>query len=76
MKNLKKIILCIVSLALGLMTINLQLFVFEAPDGNLGFTLFLFSVSLVVGSFIGLCKLSEKFKSAVFNLFNLLFNLL
>lgn len=35
----KQINLCIVSLAIGILTFILQVFVFEAPDGMIGFLL-------------------------------------
>lgn len=73
MKKETKIRLCIVLLIIGLLTFNLQFFVFEAPDGIFGFILCLFSIYLIMGSAIRLCQLSKKFKNIIFNILDLLF---
>ena len=73
MKRETKIILCIVLLIIGLLIFNLQVFVFEAPDGVLGFILCLFSVYLIIGSIIKLSKLSKKFKNTLLDTLDLLF---
>ena len=73
MKKRNQIILCILLLIIGILIFTLQLFVFEAPDGVLGFILCLFSIYLIIGSVIKLCKLSEKFKNTLLDILDLLF---
>lgn len=73
MKKKNKIILCLILLIIGLLGFNLQIFVFEAPNGILGFILCLFNVYLIIGSVIKLCKLSEKIKNNILDVLDLLF---
>lgn len=73
MKKQTKIILCILLLVIGLLSFTLQLFVFEAPDGIVGFLLCLISIYLIVGSIIKLCQLSTKIKNLIFDILDLLF---
>ncbi len=73
MKKQTKINLCIVLLAIGLLTFILQVFVFEAPDGIIGFLLCLISIYLIIGSIIKLCQLSKKIKNSIFDILDLLF---
>lgn len=73
MKKQTKINLCIILLILGLTSFILQLFVFEAPDGFIGFLLCLISIYLIMGSVYKLCKLSKKFKDFLLNILDLLF---
>lgn len=73
MKKEKQIILCKILLIIGLLGFILQIFVFEAPDGFLGFILCLFSIYLIIGSIIKLCKLSKKFKNTLLDVLDLLF---
>ncbi len=73
MKKQTKINLCIVLLAIGLLTFILQVFVFEAPDGIIGFLLCLISIYLIIGSIIKLCQLSKKIKTSIFDILDLLF---
>lgn len=73
MKKQTKIILCILLLVIGLLSFTLQLFVFEAPDGIVGFLLCLISIYLIVGSIIKLCQLSAKIKNSIFDILDLLF---
>ncbi len=73
MKKSTQIILYIFLLTAGLLIFYLQLFVFEAPDGILGFLLCLCSVCLMVGSSVKLCQLSQKVKNAIFDILDFLF---
>jgi len=73
MKKQNQIILCLFLLILGLLSFILQVFVFEAPDGILGFILCLTSIYLMLGSIIKLCKLSQKFKNTLLDTLDLLF---
>lgn len=73
MKKQPQIILSTVLLAAGLLTVGLQLFVFEAPDGIFGFMLFSLGLCLISVSAIKLCKLSESVKNSVFGVLDLLF---
>lgn len=73
MKKQAKINLCIILLILGLLSFILQVFVFEAPDGIMGFLLCLVSIYLILGSVIKLCQLSTKIKNSIFEVLDLLF---
>lgn len=73
MKRKNKIILCTILLIIGLLGFILQVFVFEAPDGILGFILCLTNVYLIIGSIIKLCKLSKLFKNTLLDTLDLLF---
>lgn len=73
MKKENQIILCKILLVIGLISFILQIFVFEAPNGVIGFLLCLFSIYLIIGSIIKLCKLSEKFKNTLLDTLDLLF---
>lgn len=73
MKRKKQIILCATLLVVGLLIFILQLFVFEAPNGVLGFILCLASIYLIFGSIIKLCKISGRFKNTLFDVLDLLF---
>lgn len=73
MKKKTKIYLCIILLLVGLTSFVLQLFVFEAPDGVIGFLLCLTSIYLIIGSIIKMCQLSTRIKSTIFDILDLLF---
>lgn len=73
MKKQTKIRLCIMLLVIGLSSFILQLYVFEAPNGILGFLLCLTSIYLIIGSIIKLCQLSNKIKNSIFDILDLLF---
>ena len=73
MKRKTQIVLCLTLLVLGLISFILQIFVFSAPDGVLGFLLCLFSIYLMMGSIFKLCKLSERFKNTLLDTLDLLF---
>lgn len=73
MKKQTKIKLCIILLIIGLLSFTLQLFVFEAPNGVLGFLLCLTSIYLIMGSIIKLCQLSTKIRNSIFDILDLLF---
>ena len=69
----EKINLCIMLLLIGLLSFILQVFIFEAPDGIIGFLLCLISIYLIIGSIIKLCQLSTKIKNSIFDILDLLF---
>ncbi len=73
MKKQTKINLCITLLLIGLLSFILQIFIFEAPDGIIGFLLCLISIYLIIGSIMKLCQLSTKIKTWVFDILDLLF---
>lgn len=73
MEKQTKIKLCIILLIIGLLSFTLQLFVFEAPNGVLGFLLCLTSIYLIMGSIIKLCQLSTKIRNSIFDILDLLF---
>ena len=68
----KKIIIYSLLLSLGLLIFIFQLFVFEAPDGILGFIICLTSIYLIIGSLIMLCKTSPSFKDMLLALIELI----
>lgn len=73
MKKQTKINLCIILLVIGLLSFILQIFVFEAPNGIIGFLLCLLSIYLIIGSIIKLCQISTKIKNTIFDILDLLF---
>ncbi len=73
MKRENQIILCSVLLAIGLIGFILQIFVFEAPNGTLGFILCLLNIYLIIGSIIKLCQISKRFKNSLLDILDLLF---
>ncbi len=73
MKKQTKINLCIMLLLIGLLSFILQVFIFEAPNGIIGFLLCLTSIYLIIGSIIKLCQLSTKIKNSIFDILDLLF---
>ncbi len=73
MKKQTKINLCIMLLLIGLLSFILQVFIFEAPDGVIGFLLCLISIYLIIGSLIKLCQLSTNIKTWIFDILDLLF---
>lgn len=73
MKKQTKITICIILLTIGILSFTLQLFVFEAPDGILGFLLCLTSIYLILGSLIKMCQLSSRLKNTIFDILDLLF---
>lgn len=73
MKRENQIILCSVLLAIGLIGFILQIFVFEAPNGALGFILCLLNIYLIIGSIIKLCQISKRFKNSLLDILDLLF---
>ena len=73
MKNETKNSIYGLLLVIGLAIFILQLFIFEAPNGVLGFLLCLFSIYLIVGSTIGLCKINKNFKNQIPSFLDILF---
>ncbi len=73
MKKQNQKVLCGVLFLIGLLSFILQLFILESPNGILGLLLCLFSIYLMVGSMVKLCKLSEKFKNKLLDILDLLF---
>lgn len=73
MKRKTKIGLYLLLISIGLTIFILQLFVFEAPDGILGFLLCLTSIYLIFGGVIKVCQLSKLFKNSLIDSLNLLF---
>ena len=63
----------IILLILGLISFNLQVFVFSYPDGWIGFLLCLCSTTLIIGSITKLCQLSKKFRAFLADILYILF---
>lgn len=53
---------------LGIVLFNLQVFVFESPDGFIGYLVCLFSVLLTIISFIKLYQVSKTFREVLINI--------
>lgn len=73
---MKKTYIYGVLLVLGLLAFILQLFVFEAPDGALGFLLCLTSITTVIVSTIQLCRTSKKVKNVLLGMLEAIFGTL
>jgi len=73
MNDKSKKILYSALLIMSLLTFVLQIFIFEAPDGILGFMICLICIYLMVGSLVKLCKLSKAFKDYFIGVLDLLF---
>jgi len=73
MNDKSKKILYSALLIMSLLTFVLQIFIFEAPDGILGFMICLICIYLMVGSLVKLCKLSKVFKDYFIGVLDLLF---
>lgn len=73
MSKKTKIYLCLILLVAGITLFILQLFVFEAPDGVIGFLLCLVSIYLIMGSIYKLCKLSSNIKKFLLDILDSLF---
>ena len=65
MKNKNKVTLHGILLVLGLITFILQVFVFQKPDGILGFIVCMASTLMIVVNIIMLCKVSKKFSATL-----------
>lgn len=70
-RNVK--ILCLVLLIIGLAGFILQVFIFEKPDGNLGFILGMIEVACISGGVTKLCQLSKEFKKGLFEFLKIIF---
>ena len=75
MKERKQTIISIIFLIIGILTFILQLFIFEAPNGILGFTICLISILTIEFSIIKLYKTNKKFKEIFTSLLDMLFNI-
>lgn len=58
---------------LGIIIFILQIFVFEKPDGLVGFLLWLICIWIVITSLIRLVQLSKKIHAFFINLLDILF---
>lgn len=65
MKKKHKVILFTLLLITGLLMVFLQVYVFRALDGFLGFLVLLVGIYLILGSLIRLCKLSNAFRNGL-----------
>lgn len=73
MKENHEKILCSILFILGLTGFIMQVFVFERPDGNLGFILCMIEVACISGSVTRLCQLSKEFKKGLFKFLKIVF---
>lgn len=71
-KKTKKAILYFVILAIGVLALILM-YIFNKPDGVLGFLACIASIYLIIGSVIKLCKLTKDPLGTFANLLDLLF---
>ena len=56
----------------GIVLFNLQVFVFESPDGFIGYLVCLFSALLTIISFIKLYQVSKTFRGFIKNILEML----
>lgn len=56
----------------GIVLFNLQVFVFENPDGFIGYLVCLFSVLLTIINFIKLYQVSKTFREVLKNILEML----
>ena len=73
MSKKQKLILYGALLSLSILVFVLEIFVFQKPNGMLGFLICMASIYLSLGSMIKLVILSERFKNEILNLIDLLF---
>ncbi len=71
MKN--KIWLYGVLFLISLTSFVLQIFVFQKPNGVIGFLLCMLSIYLILASIIKMCRTSERFKNAFFDFLEIIF---
>lgn len=64
MTKKKKLILYGIVLFMGLLSFILQIFVFQKPNGTLGFAICVISVLMILVSILKLCILSPKFQNS------------
>ncbi len=67
----KKTVLYAILLLVGFITFILQVFIFEAPDGNLGFVICMASVVMIVVSVIRMAQLNKKIREFMKEFINL-----
>lgn len=75
MKKKNQMKLYSILLVFSLSVFILEIFVFQKPDGILGFLICLMSIYFMLGSTIKLCKLSKKFSNNLLAFLDLLFYL-
>ena len=64
MTKKKKLILYGIVLFMGLLSFILQIFVFQKPNGTLGFAICVISALMILVSILKLCILSPKFQNS------------
>ena len=64
MTKKKKLILYGIGLFMGLLSFILQIFVFQKPNGTLGFAICVISALMILVSILKLCILSPKFQNS------------
>lgn len=69
----RKIIIYSILLILGLLIFISEIFIFQKPDGILGYGICIISIYFILGSLIKLCKLSKKFSNTLLALLDILF---
>lgn len=72
MDKSKKIFLYGVLLLIGLAVFVLEIFVFQKPDGFVGFIICIASIFAILGSIVKLCRLSPKFEDSFLKFLDLL----
>lgn len=69
----KKKLICVLAAIIGLAVLILELFVFQAPDGVLGFIICMSGIYLLTGGIIGFCKYSGNFFETLAGFLDILF---
>jgi hypothetical protein len=69
----KKTLFYSILLGLSLLTFILEVFIFQKPDGLLGFLIALLCLYMMIGCIIRLSKSSEKFKETGNSIIEIMF---
>lgn len=73
MKEKNKFILYLALFLVSLITLILQIFVFEAPNEIVGIILCLVCIYIIIGTLIKMCKNNKLFKNIFENIIDILF---
>lgn len=73
MDTKKKKLICVFAAIIGLAVLILELFVFQAPDGVLGFIICISGIYLMIGGVIGYCKYSGNSFETLADFLDILF---
>ncbi len=69
----KKLFFYGIMLLVGLTSFIFEIFIFQKPDGPLGLVICIFSIILIFGGAVKLCKLSSRFENSFLSLLDIFF---